>query len=208
MASSVIIDSGNLVNQTPGMKANPRECEEYLHQVLFTPGPLFVSTTSWKLEGNYPKDLSISMSGTITGHMYPFYDQPACQELMTKGKTMPFSGGIENLPQFPNNTYIWEFEVVWNLIEWTDPTYTSQIPVELRSKCNIVEVRNNNILNKTFVIEYLNAEKTKNPSVTAKGQDQYIYHTFTLNGEVFTKDNKEDFLKKHPGPFSNCPIHG
>ena len=221
MAKAVVITSPTkLVNDVPeNGAANPWECHNFIHTVLYTEAANFISNSKWSLSGNVPVGLSIDPdTGIISGQISYFKDQPYATNNYPDEILLEDGSNYMNIGRFKDPSLVFPFTITreYNILNplvedpatpgALDPAVTDLgngtvqladgvtiAPMTvLESNFKDVEIKvikNNDIDNLVYLVKYLEAG----------------YH-ITVNGEKYFKDRVNELLQVHPGPFPNCTV--
>ena len=184
---TTIHDSGMIINEEPvNGSSNPHECHTFKYQIKYSEN--FESTETllsweWFLTDDVPVGISIDDNGLISGRIEPFIDQPSCQdnypdeEIKLDGSNWLHNG------QFKHPTYTFNFKV-HRKYKYLDTLTTLEIEEEVINDISILAIKNNNINNLLFVKKYLETG-----------------HELKIDNDPYFKDDINDFLSRHPGPF-------
>lgn len=88
-----------------------------------------------------------------------------------------------------------------------DSSYTICLLELVSESVSIKEIKNHDIDNYIFAKEYLEAYSTMflpEQKGDEKPKEVEIFHSFKIGNKKYTKENFEEYLNDHPGPFDIC----
>lgn len=214
--NTVITSSGLITNEYPGLSANPHECHDFSYQVLYTDHDI-KEHIEWYTSDTIPLGLEIdSITGIITGKIYPLHKQPDCQNNLSPKEDIKVDGSNRNNNGlYIDATHTFEFTVYRKYII-SDPLFpedpTKDIEEIAESTISILVIKSGNIANTVFMESMLDTED-KEINNLILGLDGSVSLEIildrahiTLDGVKYYKEDSEALFNTHPGPFSNCPI--
>lgn len=201
----VIVPGGQIVNHSPQENAiNPHECHMFSHQLVYTINPMggSVTITAWKMNGEVPLDLSINNTGTISGTIKLFNDQPFIKDISAT-ETISLDGSNWKMVGRPESfTYDFKWEV------WAEYTYVSsegQVMQYMSSPGNVIltVIKSNTIDEYAALRAYLKAGTS-----TIQGQygDIEVEHRFDIDGKKYYYKDFEQYKNDAPGPWPICDV--
>jgi len=187
---STITDAGNIDNELliEGA-ANPHECHEYSHKIVWVQGPDYSATTGWSIAGDIPVGISISGTGVVNGTIAPFWLQPSATDNYPKETLLEDGSNWTNVGRFKPANYVFVFTVTWNYI---DVTPLGVVIPQVATA--VVEI--NVIKDYGLDLRYYMREYTKSGYFVSLGDGKTKYDY----------SNVEEFLNIAPGPFGYCPL--
>lgn len=220
----VITTVGNIPNQYPGVKANPRECENYSTTVEYTLDPEVEDKlihNEWYTEGEFPKGLTIDPdTGVISGNMKMFILQELNSSLYAPNEPLKMDGSNRlNNGNFTGTTYTFNFTICKRTtLEYTtldidpDAVDVEDLTKEYinTSDVNIVMIKSGNIENTLFIKNYLDNDEIDPINslfmINDFIQTEIIFERrhMMVGDRKYYKEDLEDLYRDHPGPFSKC----
>jgi hypothetical protein len=162
---NALLEVGEILINENGPKNNPWECHFFKHQIKTSTNKYFISTVSWSVDANIPLNLSIDNNGIISGQVLPLTtDQPGIAEadFTTKESLKEDGSNWKNIGRFAAAYKDFTFKVTWTIQEYADELMTTPTVVSLDADYTIRVIRNNDVDNIIFCIEYLKAGWTLN----------------------------------------------
>ena len=142
-----------LINLTPDRTAlNPKELDSFKFYHFAIPLPM-TCITGYSLSGDVPKGLSVDGSGTISGKIKHFGEQPSCSA--NKSKKNPDEDGANwnDNGRFRPETFTFFFTIICDYLD-PMPTPTGPVPCSIKGSmpwpCILTVCKDHDIDNKIW----------------------------------------------------------
>lgn len=182
-----LLEVGKILINENGPTQNPWECHFYRHQIKTETNEYYIKTINWSVNTNIPLSLSIDNNGLISGNIAPLTtEQPGISDsdLNPKEQLKEDGSNWNKIGRYSNPFKDFVFTVNWTIKEYKDKTKnaTKTEIITLSANYTIKVIRNNDIDNLIFCVEYLKSGWSLN---------------LNINGEEkkYTKDNIEEYLR-------------
>ena len=147
-----------LINVNMEMNAlNPWELHNFKYPHFAIPDPM-TCIIGYELSGDVPKGISVDSSGTISGKIKHFGEQPSCQDNFPNETRKLDGSNWKNDGRFRHPYYDFEFTIT---VHWKEKKDTPNgpipcvIPGTTKQKCIIRLVKDHNIDHKIYRDKYM-----------------------------------------------------